>query len=160
MLFRSLSVDDRRYAFELADQVIARSGTWYRPRDDRRFTLVSTAALVSALEALDEAHYRRTIDKMRARLANSQEASGAWLENETQPSAQATLALLYSPQAAEREAAQRGVRWLISTLLEKGSLATFNDYMPEPFVGQVFSGVNAEALSTLASACSLTRSGN
>jgi hypothetical protein len=153
----ALSVDERAYAFQLADALIARSGFWYQPKNDARFTLVSAAALVSVLEALDEAHFRRTITRFRRDLLRAQSSSGAWHDNETQPTAHAALALLYSPQADERRAAQRGISWLKTTLLQAGSLATYNDKMPEPFVGKVFTGVNAEALTALSAACSLTR---
>jgi len=153
----ALSVDERRYAYQLADEVIHRSADWYLPKDDPRFSLVSAAALVGVLEALDEAHYRPTIATLRGGLARAQSGSGAWLANETQPTAHAILALLYSPLPAQRSAAQDGLAWLRSTLLSDGGLAVYNDHMPEPFVGQVYSGVNAEALTAMAAACAQER---
>ncbi len=153
----ALAVDERGYAFELADSVIAESGSWYRPSDDPVFTLVSTAALVSALEVLDRARYQKTIKRFRADLAAAQGKSGSWCNNKTQPSVHAVLALMYSPIASERRAARNGIGWLKSTLLRPGSLASFNDHMPEPFVGRVFSGVHAEALTALSAACAIER---
>ena len=150
-------MDERQYAYQLADEVVRRSASWYLPKDDPRFTLVSAAALISVLETLDEAHFRPTLAKLRAGLTEAQTNSGAWLANETQPTAHAILALLYSPVAEERKAARQGIAWLRSTLLADGGLATYNDHMPEPFVGQVFTGVNAEALSAMAAACALER---
>jgi len=151
----ALAVDERQYAFQLADEVVRRTGSWYRPKDDPRFTLVSAAALVGVLEALDEAHFRPTLSKLRAGLAEAQSNSGAWLANETQPTAHAILALMYSPVSEERQAARQGIAWLRSTLLSDGGLASYNDGMPEPFVGQVFTGVNAEALTAMAAACAM-----
>ena len=118
---------------------------------------VDKAALVSALEVLDRARYQKTIKRFRADLASAQGKSGSWCNNETQPSVHAVLALMYSPFASERRAARNGIGWLKSTLLRPGSLASFNDHMPEPFVGRVFSGVNAEALTALSAACAIER---
>lgn len=151
----ALAVDERAYAYQLADALVARSANWLLPNRDPRFSLVSAAAVVSALEVLDEAHYRKTTSRLRAGLARAQQASGAWYQNETQPTAHASLALVYSPLAAERQAATRGLAWLRTSLLKSGSLAAFNDHLPEPFVGQVFSGVNAEALTAFSAACAL-----
>ncbi len=153
----ALAVGERRYAFGLADAVLERRGDWFRPERDARFTLVSTAALISALESLDEAHYRARLAPLRDWLAAAQADSGAWHHNETQPTAHAVLALLFAPRPDHREAAGRGLGWLRSTLLRDGGLAAFNDHMPEPFVGEVLSGVNAEALTALSAACRLQR---
>jgi hypothetical protein len=153
----ALAVGERRYAFGLADAVLERRDHWFRPQRDARFTLVSSAALISALEALDEAHYRARLAPLRDWLAAAQADSGAWHHNETQPTAHAALALLFAPRPAHREAARRGLDWLRSTLLRDGGLAAFNDHMPEPFVGEVLSGVNAEALMALSAACALER---
>lgn len=153
----ALAVGERRYAFGLADAVLERRGDWFRPERDARFALVSTAALISALESLDAAHYRARLAPLRDWLAAAQADSGAWHHNETQPTAHAVLALLFAPRPAHREAARRGLEWLRSTLLRAGGLAAFNDHMPEPFVGEVLSGVNAEALMALSAACRLQR---
>ena len=58
-----------------------------------------------------------------------------------------------STYSRQRRAARRAVEWLKSTMLNKGAFASYNDYMPEPFVGQVISEVHAEALSALSRAC-------
>ncbi|MBN2494869.1 MAG: hypothetical protein JXR96_09795 [Deltaproteobacteria bacterium] len=149
----ALAVGERGFAYELADAVKQRSARWYRPVSDARFALISAAALVPALESLDEAHYARLLGRLRADLVRAQGESGAWLGNETQLTAYAVAALWSSPEPLEREAAQRGARWLKSTMLRAGSFALFNDYMPEPFVGRVLSEVNAEVLAALMPAC-------
>ena len=73
--------------------------------------------------------------------------------------AYAVMALLNSTLSKQRRAAERGVGWLKSTMLKKGAFASYNDYMPEPFVGQVVSEVHAEALSVLSRACSVKSPG-
>lgn len=146
---------ERRYALELADEVVRRIPAWYNLKKNKRFSLISGGALALALERLDAGHYRKTIDRFRRDLARLQGENGSWVSNETQVSAYAVMALLDSGLSKERQAAESGIRWLKSTMLKQGSFASFNDYMPEPFVGQVISEVNAEALSALAGACGL-----
>ncbi len=153
----ALALDERAYAFQVADEAIRRSARWYLPARDPRFSLVSAAALVPALERLDAARYARVIARFRADLRLAQRESGAWLANETQPSAYAALALLASPVAEEREAGERGLAWLRAGMLRAGSYAAFNDFMPEPFVGEVISAVHAEVVSALAADCQRAR---
>ena len=147
------AVGEKRYAFQMADDVIQRMPAWYRLSNDPRFSLVSSAALAGALQALDAGHYRKQIQRFRADLLRYQQKNGSFLVNETQPSAYAVLALMDSTYSKQRQAARRAVEWLKSTMLQKGAFASYNDYMPEPFVGQVISEVHAEVLSALSRAC-------
>jgi hypothetical protein len=149
------AVGEKRYAYELADDVVRRMPMWYRLKTDPRYSLVSSAALVSALQTLDAGHYRKAINRFRSELVRYQQENGSFLVNETQPSAYAVLALMDSSLSKQRQAAERGVSWLKSTMLKKGAFASYNDYMPEPFVGQVISEVHAEALSALSKACGM-----
>ena len=153
------AVGDKRYAFELADEVLQRKSSWYRLSKDPRFSLVSSAALAGALQTLDAGHYRKQIQVFRADLLKYQQKNGSFLVNETQPSAYAVMALMDSTYSRQRRAARRAVNWLKSTMLKKGAFASYNDYMPEPFVGQVISEVHAEALSALSRACGANSSG-
>ncbi len=148
------AVGEKRYAFDLADEVVRRMPAWYRLSTNPRFALVSAAALVDALQVLDAGHYGKLIRRFRSDLLRYQRKNGSFLFNETQPSAYAVLALMDSHRPRERRAAERGAAWLKSTMLRAGAFASYNDYMPEPFVGQVISEVHAEALSALARACS------
>ena len=147
------AVGEKRYAYQLADEVLQRVSSWYRLSNDPRFALVSSAALAGALRAVDAGHYRSQIQRFRADLLRYQQKNGSFLVNETQPSAYAVMALIDSTHSRQRRAAQRAVNWLKSTMLKKGAFASYNDYMPEPFVGQVISEVHAEALSALSRAC-------
>jgi len=153
----ALALGEQAYAQQLAEEVIRRSAEWYLPAKDPRFSLVSAAALVPALERLDAARHAPVVARFRRDLLQAQQPSGAWLANETQPSAYAVMALGASPLADEREAAQRGLLWLRTSMLQAGSYAAFNDFMPEPFVGEVISAVHAEALSALAADCQRAR---
>jgi uncharacterized protein YyaL (SSP411 family) len=153
------AVGEKRYAFELADEVLNRMSSWYRLSKDPRFALVSSAALAGALQTLDAGHYRKQIHKFRSDLLRYQQKNGSFLVNETQPSAYAIMALMDSSYSRQRRAARRAVDWLKSTMLKKGAFASYNDYMPEPFVGQVISEVHAEALSALSRACGAKSSG-
>ena len=155
----AFAVGEKRYAFELADDVVGRMPAWYRLSKDPRFSLVSGAALAGALQILDGGHYRKIIHRFRSDLLRYQQKNGSFLVNETQPSAYAIMALMDSTLSRQRRAAERGVGWLKSTMLKKGAFASYNDYMPEPFVGQVVSEVHAEALSVLSRACGETSPG-
>ena len=141
------------YAYGLADEVISRIPRWYRPQKDRRFSLVSAAVLVLALQQLDAGHYRKVINGFQDDLIQYQEKNGAWLFNETQPSAYAVLALIQDPSARARRALEKGMYWIQSTMLKPGAYASYNDYMPEPFVGAVLPQVHAEALLVLSQMC-------
>ena len=147
------AVGEKRYAFDMADDALQRMPTWYRLSKDPRFSLVSAAALAGALQTLDAGHYRKEINRFRSDLLRYQQKNGSFLVNETQPSAYAVLTLMDSNLSRQRRAAKRAVDWLKSTMLKKGAFASYNDYMPEPFVGQVISEVHAEALSALSRAC-------
>jgi hypothetical protein len=156
----ALAVGEKRYAFELADAVVHRMPAWYRRSKDPRYSLVSGAALAGALQILDAGNYRKLIHRFRSDLMRYQQQNGSFLINETQPSAYAVMALMDSNLSRQRRAAKRGVGWLKSTMLKKGAFASYNDYMPEPFVGQVISEVHAEALSALSRACGMRSSGD
>jgi len=144
---------ERSYAYALADAVLGRLSTWYQPVKDPRYSLVSAASLVVALERLDAGRYRATVDRLREDLRAAQNQNGSWIENETQPSAYAAQGLWGSPAGADQEGALRALAWIKTTMLRSGGFAHYNDGMPEPFVGQMISEVNAEALSALAGAC-------
>jgi hypothetical protein len=151
-IMAATAVSNRRYAYQMADAVLSRLAEWYRPKENPRFSLVSGAALAEALDDLDSGHYRDNIERFREDLLKAQQPNGAWLSNETQPVAYAVMALA-GGNPTQRTAYQKGIDWLKSTMLKKGSYAVYNDFMPEPFVGQVISEVHAEALSALAMAC-------
>lgn len=148
----AVAAGERRYAYQMADQVLSRSADWLPEGKPDRFGFVSIAAMTEALEVLDAPHYAKVIDRYRQMLVQTQQKNGSWVFNETQPSAYAALALA-SGTPEQREAWRKAIDWLKSTMLKAGSLATYNDYMPEPFVGEVISEVHAEALSALSRAC-------
>ncbi|RME24539.1 MAG: hypothetical protein D6806_09425, partial [Deltaproteobacteria bacterium] len=148
----ALEVGQRRWAYQLADAVLDAKARWFLPRKSLRFTVVSAASLAKALGELDAPHYAYPIAELRKFLASHQRPNGSWVLNETQPSAYAALALA-DGTPSERRSFSRAVSWLKSTLLRNGSVATFNDYMPEPFVGDIISEVHAEAVSALSLAC-------
>ena len=148
----ALAVGERGYALQMADRVLELEKRWYTPGSDARWSLLSAAALVEALEKLDAGHFTPVIERYRRTLTAAQQPNGSWLANETQPSAYALLALAEG-SPAQRSSYQRGIDWLKITMLKAGSYATFNDFMPEPFVGRVISEVHAEALTVLARAC-------
>lgn len=148
----ALAVSERSYAYEMADEVIRLVDDWYAPQKDLRFSILSAAALTRALSDLDTGRYSGIIRRFRKDLQSFQKPNGSWLSNETQPSAYAIMALV-DGTPSEQAMGLKGVRWLKSTMLKKGSYALYNDYMPEPFVGQVISEVNAEALEALALVC-------
>jgi rhamnogalacturonyl hydrolase YesR len=142
----ALAVEEVEYARALADRVWARQSEWLQ-KPTSTYGTISRAALLDALGMVDVKAYQKPIAALTQALLAEQTANGSWCTNETQATAYAVRALAQSKSGAG--AARKGSRWLSASLLERGAWAHFNDGMPEPFVGDVISEVQAEALTAV-----------
>jgi hypothetical protein len=76
-------------------------------------------------------------------------ADGSWSWHTTQSTAYAVRGLARWQEPAAQAAAGRGRHWLRLTQLRDGTWSTYNDWLPEPFVGDRIPGVTAEAMLAL-----------
>ncbi len=150
----ALAVEELEYARQLADAALSRRAEWLkRPR--ATFGTISRAALLDALTELDRGRYAPHIKQLSQELLAEQGENGSWCVNETQATAYAVRALAQQKSKTMVKAAKRGGKWLSASLLSRGAWAHFNDGMPEPFVGDVISAVQAEALTAVIMASKL-----
>lgn len=130
----------------LVRTALATSRTWLKTRGST-FGLISEGALCAAASSLGEAQAAR---ELAVSLLASQLAGGEWRARETQATAYATRGLAAFAtafqDASAAKASARGRAWLQLTQLKNGSWADYNDFLPEPFVGEVFAPATAEAL--------------
>lgn len=147
----ALAVGETVYARALADAAVVFRDRWLR-KPDSTFGLISRSALVRAMREIDALAYAGTIAPWVQEILAEQHPNGSWRHNETQSTAYALLALSGSDRPEVRAAATRAVRWLAGSLLTRARWATFNDGLPEPFVGEVLTVVQAEALSAVVAA--------
>jgi len=144
----ALTVGERDYAYALANAVLREQAKWL-VEPGGTFGTISRAALLDALLSLDSKRYGEAIARLQKDLIAEQGANGSWRNNETQATAYVVRALAQLPDAATRRAAKSGSAWLSRTVLPNGRWAHFNDGLPEPFVGDVLSEVQAETLTAL-----------
>jgi len=146
----ALAVGDRHKAIQIADAALAAAPRWGERQADRQGHLTSArGALLEALSMVDPARYQRPAQDLIHHLVLSAGADGSWNGRTTQPTAYAVRGLSRWPEPAGRSAAERGRRWLRLTQLADGTWSTFNDWLPEPFVGDRIPGVTAEAMLAL-----------
>jgi hypothetical protein len=143
----AIAVEAYDYAVQLARAVLNSKAHWLtKPRET--YGTISRAALLDALSLLGARKFTRTIELFRSQLIAEQHANGSWCTNETQATAYAVRAL-DGQGLSSKSAAQRGLEWLGQTVLGRGAWAHYNDGLPEPFVGDVLTGVQAEAISAI-----------
>lgn len=144
----ALAVEQFDYAKQMADAVLASRSQWLK-NPGTVFGTISRAALLDALNLTDPKRYGATIAELTAALAREQDPSGTWCMNATQPTAYAVRALSNLGDQTAQQSASRGAEWLRGSMLKRGAWAHYNDGVPEPFVGDVISEVQAEALSAV-----------
>lgn len=147
-----LAVGDNAAAKALLKAVRERERTWLRGGVGSTFGLISQGALLSVSSRLGQVEASRGY---AVSLLALQQDDGCWRARETQATAYATrglsaFAVAFSDGAAAKSAA-RGRAWLQLTQLQNGAWADYNDYLPEPFVGDVYAPATAEALRALVS---------
>jgi hypothetical protein len=143
----ALAVEQFDYARELGDAVWSARQSWMRAKSV--FGTIGRAALLDALATLDAKRYAAAIDSLAKALLREQTENGSWCANATQPTAYAVRALSRLTGDKARAAAKRGAGWLSQTLLADGSWAHFNDGLPMPFVGDLITEIQAEALTAV-----------
>lgn len=155
----ALAVNEEAKAMEIAAAVIQASPRWAEGSDTRGFLTTSRGAMLEALSMLqaqeraDGRTSARKIDRFSRDLVHhlllTQSSDGSWDANNTQATAYAVRGLRSYTDPSAQAGASLGVRWLSGTQLKDGSWATFNDHLPEPFVGEVVHEVTAEVLLAL-----------
>ncbi len=144
----ALAVEEYDYARALGREVWSQRHVWLQDPDGT-FGTISRAALLSAMLMTDAHTFDGPTAELSRALVAEQKANGSWCNNETQATAYAVRALAQAQGDHTRVAARRGSNWLSATLLADGKWAHFNDGLPPPFVGDILSEVNAEALSAV-----------
>ncbi|MFN7132382.1 MAG: hypothetical protein ACK4N5_09870 [Myxococcales bacterium] len=104
----------------------------------------------AVLEVALRTGHDRLASALAARLLATQERDGSWGARNTQATAYAARALGRVNVDGAREASARAARFLRLTQLTSGGWATYNDFLPEPFVGDTVYEVSAEALLAIA----------
>lgn len=143
----ALAVGQAEKAREVA-QALADTEKRWNAVEPRGFYLTSRGAV---LEALELGRFDLPLRaSLRPQVLASQGKDGAWGQRNTQATAYSVRALLASGDGKAAEAAAKGTHFLRATQLQSGAWATFNDFLPEPFVGETIYEVTAEVLLALA----------
>lgn len=142
-----IAVGDLDKAREVA-QALADTEKRWNVGDKFGFYLTSRGAVVEALVALK--NNLPLESSLRSQVLASQGKDGAWGQRNTQATAYSTRALLASGDGKSLEAGKQGLQFLRSTQLKAGGWGTFNDFLPEPFVGESVYEVTAEVLLAVA----------
>lgn len=142
----ALAVGDGSKAREIADALAETEKRW-NVSDPHGFHLTSRAAVLEVLERLPAGLPLR--GSLRSQVLGSQGRDGSWGLRTTQATAYSVRALRAVGSSEAQAAVERGVRFLRSTQLASGGWATFNDYLPEPFVGETVYEVTAEVILAL-----------
>ncbi|MGC4113168.1 MAG: hypothetical protein QM765_00505 [Myxococcales bacterium] len=129
-------------------QALAETEKRWNLSDKYGFYLTSRAAVLEALVAL-KANLPLEAS-LRSQIIASQGKDGTWGQRNTQATAYSTRALFVSGDAKSLEAGKQGLQFLRTTQLKAGGWGTFNDYLPEPFVGESIYEVTAEVLLAVA----------
>jgi hypothetical protein len=146
-----IAAGDLSKAREIADAAVSAVPRWGEGIDHNGWLATSRGALLDALTRLDPDRYLLARRDLTHHLMLTQGSDGSWSGRNTQATAYAVLGLSMSGDPYATAAADRGRTWLRLTQLSGGSWAMFNDLLPEPFVGEIFSEVTAEAILAVAS---------
>ena len=142
----ALAVGEREKATEIVQALAATTKRWDKA-DERGFDLTSRAAVLEV--ALTLGSDKALSGRLCASLVAEQQKDGAWGQRNTQATAYTVRALRGCGSPEAEAAVERGRRFLRLTQLESGGWGTFNDYLPEPFVGETVYEVTAEVMLAL-----------
>jgi hypothetical protein len=145
----ALAVGQEKMAGEIADAVIATPG-WAEGKDQTGHLTTSRGALLEALSMLGGEGRAMARRDLVHHLLLTQSSDGSFATRNTQATAYAVRGLARSGDESAVSAAGRGQQWLKVTQLKDGTWATFNDRLPEPFVGDRVPEVTAEVMLALA----------
>jgi len=143
VLRAAMAVGDHAKAREISEALEATAARW-NVAQEHGYHLTSRAAVLEALVVARIAIPLATT--LREQVLSSQGADGSWGTRNTQPTAYSVRALF---AAGDTAAAQKGLGFLRTTQLKSGGWGTFNDFLPEPFVGETVYEVSAEVLLSL-----------
>ncbi len=142
----ALAVGDEAKAAEIVAALADTLERW-NVAGPQGFHHTSRAAALEAAQLMGATKLAGTLTRA---LVSTQERDGSWGGRNTQATAYAARALTRSKAPEAAAAATRASRFLRLTQLTSGGWATFNDFLPEPFVGETIYEVSAEALLALA----------
>jgi hypothetical protein len=145
----AMAVGERQFAIGLADETIRTYQSWCLADDTSGEVTISKGAMLEVLSELDAQRYAKPIEHWTHDLILTQGRDGSFVFHNTQATAYALAGLSRSAEPLAQIAVARGQRWLASTQLRDGSWASYNDHLPEPFVGPRINEVMAEALLAL-----------
>jgi len=145
----ALSVGEQKKAQEIADAVIATPG-YAEGKDQTGFLTTSRGALLEALSMLGGSERATARRDLVHHLLLTQASDGSFGGRNTQSTAYAVRGLARGGDEAALSGAARGRQWLRLTQLKDGTWASFNDQLPEPFVGDKVPEVTAEVMLALA----------
>lgn len=145
----ALAVGETAKAEEIALATAKVQRRWVEGWDPRGFLTTSRGAMLEAIGMLSPSAQGKLAAFKRDlvhHLLLTQASDGSWEGRNTQSTAYAVRGLLASGDESAMASGQLGARWLRLTQLTDGSWATFNDRLPEPFVGEVVHEITAEVL--------------
>lgn len=143
----ALSAGQEKKAREIASALETTAPRWNVPSKEG-FDATGRAAVLEALAGLDAASGLKAA--LLGQVLGSQGADGSWATRNSQATAYSVRALAAVGGDGAGPAAARGRRFLRATQLKSGAWATFNDFLPEPFVGETVHEVTAEVMVALA----------
>lgn len=145
----ALAAGEREKAVEIAAAAVRNGGRWAEGWDRRGFLTSSRGAMLEALTMIGSRRFAAFQRDLVHHLVLTQSRDGSWDGRNTQATAYAIRGLRASQDESAVGSVELGSRWLRMTQLQDGAWASFNDYLPEPFVGEVVHEVTAEVALAL-----------
>ena len=137
------------YAEQLVDATLA-SETIKIDDNNNSYQVLSAGAFLYAITLLQNKKYNSVIAKLSKKLERLQRHNGAWAFNDTQATAYALLGLTGAKEYLKNNTSrQKAWAWLMQSQLKNGDWAIYHDGLPEPFVGQRNTLVQAETLQAI-----------
>ncbi|MDP7037814.1 MAG: hypothetical protein QGI45_01545 [Myxococcota bacterium] len=143
------ALNEVNYAQALADATLAHKAVVIENGNDHS-EITSAGAFVYALSLLEQKKYGKTIQHLSRHLQALQRNNGSWALNHTQATAYALLGLSSAKEyMGDHGALKKARHWLMNSQLKAGGWGIYNDGLPEPFVGETNTLVQAETLRAI-----------
>ena len=145
------ALNEMTYANALADATLHNNAVAIDNGNDS-YQVLSAGAFLYALSILQKKSYTKTMQHLARHLEALQGNNGSWALNDTQATAYALMGLHGAKRYIEsQEIINKARKWLLTSQLKDGSWGTYHDGLPEPFVGESITLVQAETLRALLS---------
>ena len=143
------ALGENDYAEDLANAALTHQVISIENRNNH-YQIISTGAFLYALTLLQQKQYAKTIERLGQNLQALQRNNGSWAINNTQATAYALLGLTAAKGHFKSAAAlKKAHHWLMNSQLKAGGWGIYNDGLPEPFVGENNTLVQAETLQAI-----------